>query len=106
MTRALLLGDHCAFGTYHFADRGRTTWFGFAQAIFQLAETFGRRRPHLQPIPSTEYATQANRPANSTLDTRKFTEVFQLVPPDWADSLTHVVAEILTKGRTSRTAVR
>src|SRR5262249_33567671 len=36
-----LLDDEFAVGTYHFCGAPATTWFGFAQAIFEQARNFG-----------------------------------------------------------------
>ena len=37
------------WGTYHFAGRGSTTWYEFAEAIFERAATFWGRRPAVRP---------------------------------------------------------
>jgi len=80
--RFLLEGEH--YGTYHVVNRGATTWFDFAAAIFRLAGV----SVDLQPIPSSEYPTKAPRPAYSVLDTGKY----HAIPggtkiPFWEDAL-------------------
>jgi dTDP-4-dehydrorhamnose reductase len=75
------------FGTFHFAGKRATTWFGFAEVIFEEAARRGGRVPLLAPIPSTEYATAARRPANSVLDCAKIESVYGIVPRLWSEGL-------------------
>ncbi|MFW6077033.1 MAG: dTDP-4-dehydrorhamnose reductase [Hyphomicrobiales bacterium] len=82
------------YGTFHFADAGSTTWFGFASAIFARAKALGWQVPKLRPITTAEYPTPARRPAYSVLDTGKFTRVFGVAPPDWRDALDRCMARI------------
>ncbi|HUE47287.1 MAG TPA: dTDP-4-dehydrorhamnose reductase [Aestuariivirgaceae bacterium] len=82
------------WGTYHFANAGSTTWFGFAAEIFAQSQARGRPVPKLKPITTAEYPTPARRPAYSVLDTAKFTRVFGNVPPDWREALTRCMARV------------
>jgi dTDP-4-dehydrorhamnose reductase len=83
-------------GTYHYVDRGETTWHGFADRIFAGAEARWGRRPTVQPITTDQYPTPAKRPSYSVLDTTKFQSVFGRVPPAWQDSLDAVLAQIFS----------
>jgi dTDP-4-dehydrorhamnose reductase len=74
-------------GLYHLSARGSTTWFGFARAIFGE-----RTRPQLRPIPTSAYPTPAQRPANSVLDTARFTATFGFALPQWRASLADCLA--------------
>ncbi len=90
------------WGTYHFAGRGRTTWHGFACAIFdQAAATWGRT-PEVAAIPSSEYPLPAARPANSVLDCALFDRTFGLPRRDWRDDLRGVVGALLEQEETAR----
>ena len=51
------------WGTYHFAGLGSTTWYQFAEAIFERAAPFWGRRPEVVPITTADYPTPARRPA-------------------------------------------
>ncbi|WP_244847101.1 dTDP-4-dehydrorhamnose reductase [Caballeronia sp. SL2Y3] len=82
-------GDEHA-GLYHFAAAGETSWFGFAQAIFELANLDKAR---LRPITSAEYPARAVRPANSRLDTSKLRATFGTVPQDWREALTLCISQ-------------
>lgn len=83
-------------GTYHYVDRGVTTWYDFARRIFEIAADLGGRpSPIVTPIASERYPTPSRRPLYSVLDTAKFEKVFEHVPPEWEHSLPGVVAAIL-----------
>lgn len=68
-------------GIYHLSSSGQTTWYGFTEAIVELAGLQCR----VVPITSAEYPLPARRPVNSLLDTAKFGALCRL--PNWRDSL-------------------
>ena len=77
-------------GLYHLTAAGRTTWFGFAQAI--LSGRTGVAK--LLPIPTSGYPTPARRPQNSVLDNSKLERQFGFTLPDWKTGLTLCLEEI------------
>ena len=83
-------------GTYHLTAAGETSWFGFTQAIVELAAERGllARRPAVLPIPSSEYPTPAPRPTYSVLDNSRFAQTFGLRMPHWNASLALVLDDI------------
>ncbi len=78
-----------AYGTYHFANSGATSWHGFAEAI--LAEARGAGLPVLPervlPIASADYPQRAARPAYSVLATAKYRAATGAPPPPWREGL-------------------
>lgn len=82
------------WGTYHFANAGSTTWFGFAAEIFAKAQALGWPVPKLKPITTAEYPTPARRPAYSVLDTAKISRVFGIAPPEWREALGRCMARV------------
>jgi dTDP-4-dehydrorhamnose reductase len=80
-----------AWGIYNFAGAPSTSWFGFAQAIFERARG---PCPRLVAIPTREYPTPAARPLNSSLDCTRIRDVFGLRQPDWRVSLTRVLGAL------------
>lgn len=86
-----LLTNRDLIGTYHFANSGETTWFGFAQAIFEEAGT-KTRTPRLVPITTKDFPTAAPRPAYSVLDTSSFTERFGVTPRPWRGALRETIS--------------
>lgn len=78
---------------YHLTASGKASWYGFAQAIFELEDKKSDRKlQRLMAITSQEYPTAASRPAYSLLDSQKFSHTYGLVLPDWKKSLELVLA--------------
>ena len=75
--------DPSLAGTYHFANSGTTTWYGFAQAVFE--ET--KLTPRLTPVSTTEFQAAARRPRSSMLDTSAFSAAFGVTPRHWRAAL-------------------
>ena len=69
-------------GVYHLSSQGRTTWFGFTQAILAAAQIECR----LIPITSEQYPVPAARPNNSVLCSDRLQASFCNLP-DWKDAL-------------------
>lgn len=85
-------------GMYHLVASGRTSWCGFARAVFGRARAAGliERPPAVQAIRTDEYPTRAARPAWSVLDTAKLRETFCIELPDWQTALDGVMEELAT----------
>ena len=72
-----------AWGIYHAAGSGETTWCGFARAIFAEAAARGVKVPAVVPIRTEQYPTPARRPPNSRLDCSKLERNFGVRQPPW-----------------------
>lgn len=82
-------------GTYHSTAAGRTSWCGFAKAIFERGEAMGLgRAPEVDPVPTAAYPTATLRPMNSVLDNSKLRVVFGLALPAWDESLALCMQEL------------
>ena len=71
------------YGPYHFSNTGETSWYGFAKEVFRICNVSA----DLRPISSSAYASLANRPKYSVLDTKKGKKTFNVNPDYWVDSL-------------------
>jgi len=60
----IALADARRTGVYQCTNSGETTWYGFAQAIFELAEM----TVSVEPVASDAFPRPAPRPAYSVLD--------------------------------------
>ncbi len=81
-------GDQNRCGLYHMTCGGSTSWFGFANAIFdQFLDADRRKQLVTEPIPASSYPTAAQRPGNSLLSNVKLTAAFSLALPDWQSAL-------------------
>jgi dTDP-4-dehydrorhamnose reductase len=89
-------GD-AAWGTYHLAGAGATSWCGFAREVFKASAAQGGPSAAVAPIPTSEYPTPARRPLNSRLDCAKAQSAFGVSLPDWRDGATACVAQLLAK---------
>jgi dTDP-4-dehydrorhamnose reductase len=85
------------WGTYHVAGAGVASRYDMAVAIVAAQEPFTRRKPVVNMIGDTEYATAARRPKNSVLDSGKFRAAFGYAPGDWKSAVNRTVAEVLRK---------
>jgi len=80
------------WGTYHYCGKGVTSWHGFAQTIFDLAnkyDTFQVKK--VVPITTAEFPTPAKRPANSGMDCSLITKNFGISLRPWQESLADMV---------------
>lgn len=78
-----------AWGTYHFSTMPALSWCQFARAIIDAGIESGllASRPAVHAISSLEWPAKAPRPHNSSLDSARLAEIFNLVPPAWEPSL-------------------
>jgi len=88
------LNQTLAWGTYHFAAEGHTSWHGFAEAIVMEQAQLTGKSPRVVAIATSDYPTPARRPANSVLDTSRFQQTFGLAPPPWQSGLRSVIREL------------
>lgn len=80
---ALAIHNQLAKGIYHLTTKGETSWHGFAEAIFRLAQ----QDIKLNPIPTSDYQTPAKRPLNSRLAVSKLEKALNIQLPDWQSQL-------------------
>ena len=93
---AMVAGRPAApWGTYHYTGGGATTWYGFADRIFEAQLRATGRRPRLRAIATADYPTPARRPANSRLDCARINRAFGIVCPPWQESVDAVLSELL-----------
>jgi dTDP-4-dehydrorhamnose reductase len=76
--------------TLHYVGAGETTWFGFAQAIF---EALGADLAHLSPCATADFPRPAHRPAYSVLSNAAWVAAGLPAPRDWRAALAAFFAE-------------
>lgn len=96
--RAQLENDRL-YGTYHLVASGETTWFEYANYVFDVAKELGNdlKIKEVLPVGTEAYPTPAQRPRNSRLSNQKFKNAFNVEIPDWKVGVGRVVTEILGK---------
>jgi dTDP-4-dehydrorhamnose reductase len=88
-----------ASGLYHATASGETTWFGFAQAIFEeVSRARGSKVPRLVPISTSEYPTPAKRPAYSVLSSGNLAADLGVAIADWRLGLGECVTALPRRG--------
>jgi dTDP-4-dehydrorhamnose reductase len=88
---------HQAWGTYHLAAGGQTSWNGYARFVIDTARTL---KPELTlavqevaPVPTSAFPTPAQRPLNSRLSTDKLQSQFGLSLPHWQLGVDRMLTE-------------
>ena len=81
-------------GLYHLSAGGRTSWCGFARAIFDEAAIACR----VNAISSADFPTAARRPANSLMDNGRLLDRFGLSLPEWRHGLRLCIEDLRACG--------
>lgn len=90
-----LVGDGAPAGLYHMVAQGEASWADLAEAVFAASCRRGGPSAAVERIGTAAYPTPAKRPANSRLDTHRFTAAFDHRLPHWTDGVERCVASIL-----------
>ena len=91
--------DRPRWGTYHFCNRGETTWHGLAQAVFERAGTYPDCPLQVRrviPITTSEYPTPARRPVYSVLNCDLIQTTFAMTIRDWQAALHDTMDELIS----------
>ena len=78
------------YGIYHYSNEGATSWYDFAQAIFDLSAVSVK----VLPVRTSEYVTKATRPPFSVLDKTKIKNTLKIGIPYWRDSLATCISRL------------
>ena len=84
-------------GHYHLAPQGETSWYDYAQLVFEQARQKGveLQIKRVEAIATTAYPTPAKRPLNSRLNTQKLQQTFHIHLPEWQQGVEHAIAEMI-----------
>lgn len=85
-----------AHGNYHWTDGGRCSWYEFACEIQARALALGllEREIDIEPIPTSEYPTPAERPAFSVLDLEATEALLGRRTLAWQDQLQSMLEDL------------
>ena len=94
-----VIKENSKIGIYHLVASGETSWFDYANYVFEQAKLAGVELmvKKVSPIPTKAYPTPAKRPYNSRLDNQKLQSTFQLILPDWKLGVQRTLTELLNK---------
>lgn len=84
---------------YHFTNSGVASWYDFARAIFEEAQSIGfpLKIEEVVPITTSEYPTPAKRPPYSVLSHQKIRTLLGNYPPYWRDSLKQMLSQLYSQ---------
>ena len=91
-----VLASKANSGVYHLVASGETSWHEYASYVIHTAREMGRalQVSQINPIPTSEYSTPAQRPLNSRLNCAKLRNSFDLHLPDWKIGVKRMLQEI------------
>ncbi|WP_434037244.1 dTDP-4-dehydrorhamnose reductase [Formosa sp. 4Alg 33] len=78
------------YGLYHYSNEGVASWYDFAHAIFEIANT----NTKVFPIKTEAYPTPAARPQFSVMDKSKIKEALKIDIPHWRESLKQAIKNL------------
>ena len=85
-------------GIFHLTPTGKSSWYGFAKFIMsemkKLGDSFHTNPENIISINASENHQQANRPANSLLDSQKLCKTFGIYLPSWQVHARRVVKKL------------
>lgn len=79
-------------GVYHYSNEGLCTWYEFAVAILEEAGL----KTSVIPISTTEFKSEASRPAFSVMNKSKISDNYRIAIPHWRTSLKKCIHLIKT----------
>lgn len=100
----MMADSNAPTGTFHYCNKGETTWYGLARHIFAIAAEHGGPCPDVVAISSADYPTIARRPANSRLGMQKIVDKFDVKRPPWQGSVGTLVKALLAQTQSTRSA--
>ncbi len=95
-TAKIMLEDRREYGVYHLTCGGKTSWHGFAEEIFRCARDlhWPLKVQTVKKLSTEEYGSKLDRPKNSSLNSDKFLQTFDVSQPTWQDEVRQVVGEL------------
>jgi dTDP-4-dehydrorhamnose reductase len=87
---AIIAADNKQYGIYHYSNEGVTSWYDFAQGIFDISNTTVK----VKPIRTSQYPTPAIRPTYSVMDKSKVKSTFNVQIPYWRKSLEECIKRL------------
>ena len=90
----IIAKDNFVPGVYHYCNNGIINWHQFATAI----KEFTQSNCLVNAISTAGYPTPAKRPYYSSLETQKFRHTFNIIIPDWKESLKKCLAILIKQG--------
>jgi dTDP-4-dehydrorhamnose reductase len=93
---AVIKDEKGMYGTYHFCNAGKTSWYEYAKTINRYAtELAGAAYScRIDPVTAADFGAKAPRPKFSLLSTEKYQQTFGRNVPEWEDSLKDFLSSV------------
>ena len=92
-----LIDDPKKSGIYHFSSQPNISWYEFAKEIIKKSS----RTAKINPVVTAELPSLANRPLNSCLDCSDTENTFNILRPDWRNSLQNILSDLDIKNESA-----
>ena len=79
----IITSNNFISGIYHYSNKGKISWYDFAKEISLQTKS----HCVVNGITTAQFPTPAARPSYSVLDTTKIADTFNIIIPEWKDSL-------------------
>lgn len=88
-------------GIFHYQDKGRISWYGFAREIQRMGLSYGilTKKCRVTPVTTEDYPTDAKRPQFSVLNTKKAQNTLGFTVKDWKENLLQYFEERKEMGK-------
>lgn len=82
-------------GVFHMTGSGDTNWADFATALLAASASAGGPSALVRPVTTSDYPSDARRPANSRLDSSRLADVHGVRLPAWQQSLPECIERLV-----------
>ncbi len=84
----IIISNNFVAGVYHYSNKGKISWYDFAKEIAEQTNS----NCMVNGITTAQFPTPAARPSYSVLDSTKISSTFNIVIPEWKESLKKCLA--------------
>ncbi|UTC61594.1 dTDP-4-dehydrorhamnose reductase [Treponema sp. OMZ 787] len=93
----IITSDNKKYGIYHYSNEGTISWYDFACEIYKQGKELDLIKNDCRVLPcdSSQFHQKAKRPSFSLLNKEKIKQTFDLLIPDWKESLSCYLKELI-----------
>lgn len=93
----IITSNNEKYGIYHYSNEGNISWYDFACEIYKQGKKLGliKNNCNILPCDSSQFPQKAKRPSYSLLNKEKIKQAFALSIPEWKESLSYYLKELI-----------
>lgn len=96
-----MLNDNFNYGIYHLTAKGSCSWYEYARLIIDVALKNGHNLKtdlnKIYAVSSRDFKSNASRPKNSVLSTKKIQSLLSVEIPNWKNDVRKITNDIINK---------